>query len=81
MINQLGTGKEPQGNSPLSSTPPLSIDMSTEASKGDLCEASSLANSFLATFDGPRPRRFSASFSPVSIKFYYGQYQLQMHRK
>jgi hypothetical protein len=79
MINQLGIGptKEVPGTQDVStSVVPHTSGLasssghssggghSSKESSIDI-DASSLANSFLSSLGGPRPRRFSASFSPV----------------
>lgn len=72
MINQLGTGRDESIASPLASgTSNVASNVATTSLAGTSKETTeidptSLANSFLSSLSGSRPRRFSASFSPVS---------------
>jgi hypothetical protein len=67
-----------QGLSSGSAEPGLTSSCSTPSGNGGgsnrevsmELDASSFASSFLASLNNPRPRRFSASFSPVSLEFW-----------
>lgn len=75
MINQLGTSREETAPSSLASgTPPVVTNAATVGTSGASkdnteIDPGSLANSFLSSLSGSRPRRFSASFSPVCVLF------------
>ncbi|CAL8094755.1 unnamed protein product [Orchesella dallaii] len=72
MINQLGTGRdEPNAQGMTSGTstavlPSAGSGLGGAAKDTTEIDAGSLANSFLSSLSGSRPRRFSASFSPGS---------------
>jgi hypothetical protein len=72
MINQLGIAptKEVPGTQDVSTsvvphTSGLASSSGHSSGGGHSSKESSIDNSFLSSLGGPRPRRFSASFSPV----------------
>lgn len=73
MINQLGTGRdEPTPQILTAGSSNVANNAATPGLSGNTKETtemdpSSVATSFLSSLSGSRPRRFSASFSPVCM--------------
>jgi len=67
-IHGLSTGSGEAGPSSSCSTPSGTNSANNREVSMEL-DAASFASSFLASLNNPRPRRFSASFSPVSYWF------------
>lgn len=80
MINQLGVGLAPEpggrcvspsstqtssGGGNLMGSSGGGVLSGKQESMADIDNASAYASSFLSSLGGPRPRRFSASFSPA----------------